>query len=61
MTPFSPSKPLKSLLDRQCGDIPWEKYGVELVLECTGEFLTTEKISPQVRTLTFVHSTAIEL
>uniref|UniRef100_A0A7S0R109 Glyceraldehyde-3-phosphate dehydrogenase n=1 Tax=Pyramimonas obovata TaxID=1411642 RepID=A0A7S0R109_9CHLO len=34
-------------MHKECGDIPWEKYGVELVLECTGEFLTTEKISPQ--------------
>ena len=37
----------------QCGAIPWEKYGVELVLECSGEFLTTENISPQVRVLLF--------
>jgi len=33
----------------KCGDIPWEKYGVELVMECTGQFLTTEAISPQLK------------
>jgi len=28
------------------GDVPWEAHGVELVLECSGEFLTREKLAP---------------
>lgn len=28
------------------GDVPWDEHGVELVLECSGEFLTREKLAP---------------
>ena len=28
------------------GDVPWEAHGVELVLECSGEFLPREKLAP---------------
>ncbi|BAY59472.1 glyceraldehyde-3-phosphate dehydrogenase (plasmid) [Leptolyngbya boryana NIES-2135] len=28
------------------GDVPWEDYGVDIVLECSGKFRTTETLDP---------------
>ena len=31
---------------RRPGAFPWDEHGVELVLECSGEFLTRDKLAP---------------
>jgi glyceraldehyde 3-phosphate dehydrogenase len=31
---------------QQPGDVPWEEYGVDIVLECSGKFRTAETLDP---------------
>jgi glyceraldehyde 3-phosphate dehydrogenase len=31
------------------GEVPWEKYGVDIVLECSGKFRTPETLDPYFR------------
>jgi len=39
-------KPISYSTHSTPGDVPWDEHGVELVLECSGEFLTRDKLNP---------------
>ncbi|AFZ03895.1 ArsJ-associated glyceraldehyde-3-phosphate dehydrogenase [Calothrix sp. PCC 6303] len=43
---FIDGKPLSFSEYSQPGEVPWEDFGVDVVLECSGKFRTTETLDP---------------